>query len=289
MNFQHVAIKAAKAGAHPGGLRGLVEYNARLRQDLLTQAVRYIERGDGYTYTQDFVDKGQAHVPDWAASTVDFFRKAEQYGRQNHSPAKVIEVALPRELSETARLALADAIRETYFSQHPHSWAIHNPTARDGGEQPHLHLMVSMRVDDGITRSHCWRASRSVIPTQAPVLRVRSAPWLAASGALAGVSVGAVPRRRWRRVLAPPVAQKGAQAGGGLGTAAKAVPRLTARGQAQGACRKEPAFQAMSVTLRDHRPLDMKQACAWCLRGGLPCRGRLGDVSQLSAASGSCR
>ena len=42
MNFHHVTINAAKAGAHPGGLRGLVEYTARLRQDLLTQAVRYI-------------------------------------------------------------------------------------------------------------------------------------------------------------------------------------------------------------------------------------------------------
>ena len=202
MNFHHVAINAAKAGAHPGGLRGLVEYTARLRHDLLTQAVRSSERGDGSTDTQDFVDTGQAHVPDWAASTVDCFRKAEQHGRQNHSPAKVLEVALPRALSETARLALADAIRETSFSQHPHSWAIHNPTARAGGEQPHLHLMVSMRVDDGSTHSHCGRASRSVIPTQAPVRRVRSAPWLAASGALAGASVGAVPRRRWRRVSA---------------------------------------------------------------------------------------
>ena len=44
MNFHHVAINAAKAGAHPGGLRGLVEYNERLRQDLMTQAIRYIER-----------------------------------------------------------------------------------------------------------------------------------------------------------------------------------------------------------------------------------------------------
>ena len=66
MHFHHVAINAAKAGAHPGGLRGLVEYNARLCQDLLTQAVRYSERGDGSTDKQDFVDQGQAHLPDWA-------------------------------------------------------------------------------------------------------------------------------------------------------------------------------------------------------------------------------
>ena len=160
MNFQHVAIKGAKAGAHPGGLRGLVEYNERLRQDLPTQAVRYSERGEVCTGKQDFVDKGQAHVPDWAESTVDCFRKAEQYGRQHHSPAKVLEVALPRARSETARLALADALRETSVSQHPHSWAIHHPTTHDGGEPPHLHLMVSMRVDDGSTRKP-WRNIKS--------------------------------------------------------------------------------------------------------------------------------
>ena len=152
MNFQHVSIKAAKTGGHPGGLRGLVVYNERLRQDLMTQAVRYIEREDGYTHKEDLVDKGKAHLPAWAKDTVDFFSKAEQYGRQNHWAARVIEVALPRELSAPGRRALADAIRDTYFSQHPHSWAIHNPTASDGGEQPHLHLIVSMRVDDGIAR-----------------------------------------------------------------------------------------------------------------------------------------
>ena len=130
VNFQHVAIKGAKAGAHPGGLRGLVEYNARLRQDLMTQAVRYIERDGDSAGKQDLVDKGHAHLPAWAESTVDFFRKAEQYGRANHWPARVIEIALPRELSAPAREALADAIRETYFSLHPHSWAIHNPTAQ---------------------------------------------------------------------------------------------------------------------------------------------------------------
>lgn len=152
MNFQHVSIKAAKAGAHAGGLRGLVQYNERIQQDLLTQAVRYIERGDGYTHKDDLVDKGKAHLPAWATDTVDFFSQAEQCGRKNHWPARVIEVALPRELSPQGRLALAEAIRETYFSLHPHSWAIHNPTASDGGEQPHLHLIVSMRVDDGIAR-----------------------------------------------------------------------------------------------------------------------------------------
>ena len=58
MNFHHVAINAAKAGAHPGGVRGLVEYNERLRQDLMTQAVRYIEREGGSTHKHDLVEKG---------------------------------------------------------------------------------------------------------------------------------------------------------------------------------------------------------------------------------------
>lgn len=153
MNFLHVSVKSAKVGRHPGGLRGLVEYNERVRQEVASQATRYIEREGGYAHKQDLVEKGMAQLPGWAVDTIAFFATAEQYGRQNHNPARVIEVALPRELSASSRLELATAMRETYFSQHPHSWAIHNPLARDGQPQPHLHLVVSMRVDDGMARS----------------------------------------------------------------------------------------------------------------------------------------
>jgi len=36
--------------------------------------------------------------------------------------------------------------------QHAYTWAIHNKTALDGGEQPHVHLMYSERMNDGIER-----------------------------------------------------------------------------------------------------------------------------------------
>ncbi|MGK3681331.1 hypothetical protein ACSLOD_27915, partial [Escherichia coli] len=38
--------------------------------------------------------------------------------------------------------------------RHAWSFAIHNPKASiDGGEQPHAHIMMSQRVNDGIERT----------------------------------------------------------------------------------------------------------------------------------------
>ena len=64
------------------------------------------------------------------------------------------ELLLPRELSPQAQQDLGDDIRQTFFSQHAHSWAIHAPSARDGsGGQPHMHVMFSPRTNDELDRS----------------------------------------------------------------------------------------------------------------------------------------
>ena len=115
-----------------------MEYNAWLRQDLMTQAVRSIAREGGYTH--DLVDKGQAHLPDWASDTVDFVSQAEQYGRQHHTPARVIEVARPREVGKTARGALADCVFHGILPPIPQEscHAIHTKVATDSTGTCHL-------------------------------------------------------------------------------------------------------------------------------------------------------
>jgi len=151
VNFQHVELTTIKLRNTQGGVVGLVAYNERLQHEQARQAVRYIEREGGHRHKHDLVIKGHANLPSWARDTQDFFAQAAQYGHAQGVAWK-LDVALPRELSREGQEQLADAIRDTYFSKHPQSWAIHNPTARDGQPQPHLHMVIFMQVDDGIAR-----------------------------------------------------------------------------------------------------------------------------------------
>ncbi|MCW3656534.1 MobA/MobL family protein, partial [Burkholderia cenocepacia] len=43
-------------------------------------------------------------------------------------------------------------VQNTLGERHAYSWAIHNPAASDGLEQPHAHIMFTERVNDGISR-----------------------------------------------------------------------------------------------------------------------------------------
>ena len=62
-------------------------------------------------------------------------------------------IALPREMTEQQRHDLVqDWIKQEIGDKHPYSYAIHNPLAMDGKEQPHCHLMICERTLDGIDR-----------------------------------------------------------------------------------------------------------------------------------------
>ncbi|MBI1487227.1 MobA/MobL family protein, partial [Escherichia coli] len=80
---------------------------------------------------------------------------ADQFERANGSTYRELEIALPRELTAEQRLELVqDFVRQEAGERHAWSFAIHNPKASiDGGEQPHAHIMMSQRVNDGIERT----------------------------------------------------------------------------------------------------------------------------------------
>lgn len=67
--------------------------------------------------------------------------------------AREIEVTLPRELSRPAQIALVrDFVRERFVEQGMVAdIGIHCPDAADGGEQPHAHVMLTLRRLDGST------------------------------------------------------------------------------------------------------------------------------------------
>ena len=83
-----------------------------------------------------------------------FWQAAAQYERANGRVYTELLASLPRELTRDQRLALVrDVVHQQLGARHPYAFAIHNPLALDGGEQPHAHIMFSERTLDGRARS----------------------------------------------------------------------------------------------------------------------------------------
>ena len=118
----------------------------------------YIAREGEYAHRRE---KGEAleaceagNLPPWAqANPLEFWRAADAHERANGTTYREMEIALPRELSAAQRIELVRAfVTEELGERHAYLWAIHNPQAADGGEQPHAHLMFSERQRDSIER-----------------------------------------------------------------------------------------------------------------------------------------
>ena len=128
--------KAGKAGPHAAYIAREGQYADRL------------ERGEKLEATE------AGNMPAWAQSNPQaFWQAADAYERKNGTTYREMEIALPRELDADQRAALVrEFVRQEIGERHAYQWAIHTPTAADGQEQPHVHLMFSERQRDGIER-----------------------------------------------------------------------------------------------------------------------------------------
>ena len=128
--------KAGKAGPHAAYIAREGQYAGRL------------ERGERLAATE------AGNMPAWAqAEPGQFWQAADAHERSNGTTYREMEIALPRELSTDQQVELVrDWVKQELGDKHAYQWAIHVPTAADGGEQPHVHLMFSERQRDGIER-----------------------------------------------------------------------------------------------------------------------------------------
>lgn len=119
---------------------------------------QYIFREGKYKKPNDSLEQLEhtehGNMPAWAEHEPNYFWKmADEYERKNGSTYREHEIALPRELSKEQRLELVrDWIAQEIGDKHAYQFAIHNPKALDGDEQPHAHIMYSNRLIDGIER-----------------------------------------------------------------------------------------------------------------------------------------
>lgn len=118
----------------------------------------YILRRDKYKTHSSKSEKlehtDHGNLPNWANNDPSFFwQMADEHERKNGSVYREHILTLPRELNEQQRLELVrDWIAQEIGDKHPYTFAIHNPLALDGKEQPHAHLMICERELDGIER-----------------------------------------------------------------------------------------------------------------------------------------
>ena len=119
---------------------------------------QYIAREGKYSKPSDDLEKleftGSGNMPKWAEQEPNYFwRMADEHERKNGSTYREHVIALPRELIADERHELIlDWIEQEIGDKHAYQYAIHNPPALDGGEQPHAHIMFSERTRDGIER-----------------------------------------------------------------------------------------------------------------------------------------
>ena len=116
-----------------------------------TQQVRYISEG-----REDCLFTTSKNLPAWAAGKPHvFFQAAETYERANGIAFEEWKIALPQELSHRANMDLTrDLIQVIAGDALPITYAFHAPRTMDGhGQQPHLHLLLSPRRNDGLTRT----------------------------------------------------------------------------------------------------------------------------------------
>lgn len=98
-----------------------------------------------------------------------FWEMADLYERKNGSVYREHIIALPRELNIEQRVDLVcEWIENEMEDKYPYQAVIHNKIGLDGGEQPHLHLMFSERLCDGISRpaEHLFKRYNSKYPSQ---------------------------------------------------------------------------------------------------------------------------
>jgi Ti-type conjugative transfer relaxase TraA len=115
---------------------------------------QYIERYGKYSNREDCIASESGNMPSWAKDkSVDFWKAADKYERANGRSYKELEISLPRELNTEQKIQLVQEFTKNVLGDsHAYTWAIHEPKAKDGDTNPHVHIMFCERTNDGVER-----------------------------------------------------------------------------------------------------------------------------------------
>ena len=132
-----------------------VKTGSRLGGQSALAKADYIEREGKYERQDDeLAHRESENMPEWAKDdSRSYWEAADEHERVNGRLFREVEFALPRELNEGGQIELArefaSKLTSTGGERLPYTLAVH----RGNGENPHAHLMISERANDGIERS----------------------------------------------------------------------------------------------------------------------------------------
>ena len=140
-------------------------------------AAAYIQREAEYRRDQgeELVYTESGHMPPWAAADpTTYWDAADLYERANGQLFKRVEVALPLALTEAEQreLAVGFAHHLTDGERLPYTLAIH----AGNGSNPHCHLLISERGNDGLERApeQWFRRYNAAAPEQGGARKSRA-------------------------------------------------------------------------------------------------------------------
>lgn len=123
----------------------------------------YIERlGRHGRRADDLIHTGFGNMPGWSGGNPGvFWKMADTHERANGAAYREHVIALPNELSLEQLIVLAERLVRELIGNKPYQYAIHAPEGKLGGIlNPHMHLMYSDRIPDGIDRPAAQTFSR---------------------------------------------------------------------------------------------------------------------------------
>lgn len=121
----------------------------------------YIARlGDYINQLDKLVHSASGNMPAWAVARPKiYWEAADSHERENGRLFKEIEAALPVELNEEQHLRLVEnfsrCVTCVVGGNLPFTFALHEGKPKNSGDQsnPHFHLLISERLNDGHARS----------------------------------------------------------------------------------------------------------------------------------------
>ena len=150
MAIYHFRAKVIQRSAGQSAVKSAAyRHGQRLYDERLERAFRY--RKPDVRHSAILAPEG---APDWVMSRHQLWNRAEAAEtRVNAQVAREVEISLPREVGPKARIELVHAyVREQFVARGMCAdIAIHAPLGADGREQPHAHIMLTMRKLDATT------------------------------------------------------------------------------------------------------------------------------------------
>ena len=167
MAIYHLSVKTGSRGGWQ---------SAKAKSDYIEREGKYEKDRDELAYSES------GNMPEWAGDDPrEYWAAADEHERANGSLFKEVEFALPVELDDGQQRELASSFAAELTGEErlPYTMAIH----RGGGDNPHVHLMISERGLDGHARDaeQWFKRANKANPEKGGALKTRSLnkEWLA--------------------------------------------------------------------------------------------------------------